>query len=48
MTSLIVVVNMNIGPMADGNVDNYGHLGGLITGFIAGLVICERFDLEAR
>jgi len=41
LTALIIIVNTNIGPMADGNVDNFGHLGGLITGFLAGLTICE-------
>lgn len=48
LTSLIVVVNMNIGPMADGSTDNYGHLGGLIVGILCGFVITEQFDREAR
>jgi len=48
LTFLVVLINTNIGPMADGNVDNFGHLGGLITGFLCGLVICEQFDRQAR
>ena len=48
LTSLIVVINMNIGPMADGSVDNYGHLGGLLTGMLCSLVITEQLDRQAR
>ena len=48
LTSLIVVINMNVGPMADGSTDNYGHLGGLIVGILCGFVITEQFDYEAR
>ena len=39
---------MNIGPMADGSTDNYGHLGGLIVGILCGFVITEQFDRESR
>lgn len=48
LTFLIVAINMNIGPMADGNVDNFGHLGGLITGILVGMTLAEQYDREAR
>ena len=32
----------------DGETDNWGHLGGFITGIFAGFAIAEWFDLEAR
>ena len=48
LTILIVIINMNIGPMADGNVDNYGHLGGLVTGILVGLSFAEWYDFTAR
>ena len=41
-------MNLNIGPNSDGHIDNFGHLGGLITGIIAGFAISEQFDAEAR
>ena len=47
-TLAIVAVNMNLGPMADGTVDNYGHYGGLLTGFLAGITLSEQYDLQAR
>tara|TARA_B110000285_G_C14958298_1_gene530324 strand:- start:129 stop:629 length:501 start_codon:yes stop_codon:yes gene_type:complete len=47
-TFLICLVNLNIGPMANGNVDNYGHYGGLITGLLLGLALAENYDREAR
>jgi len=37
-------MNLNIGPGADPKVDNYGHLGGFITGILAGIAIAEMFD----
>lgn len=33
---------------SDPKVDNWGHLGGLITGIFAGFAIAEWFDAEAR
>jgi len=39
--SLLILMNLNIGPDADPNVDNFGHLGGLITGIIVGFAITE-------
>ena len=41
-------MNLNIGGNADPKVDNFGHLGGLITGIFAGFAIAEFFDWEAR
>eukprot|EP00356_Strombidium_inclinatum_P005477 CAMPEP_0170488648 /NCGR_PEP_ID=MMETSP0208-20121228/7148_1 /TAXON_ID=197538 /ORGANISM="Strombidium inclinatum, Strain S3" /LENGTH=88 /DNA_ID=CAMNT_0010763279 /DNA_START=631 /DNA_END=897 /DNA_ORIENTATION=- len=32
----------------DPTVDNWGHLGGLITGIFAGFSIAEIYDMEAR
>mmetsp|Transcript_14800 Transcript_14800/g.25173 ORF Transcript_14800/g.25173 Transcript_14800/m.25173 type:complete len:227 (-) Transcript_14800:75-755(-) len=47
-TSTLVLMNLNIGPHADSKVDNFGHLGGFITGILAGFTITDWFDLEAR
>jgi hypothetical protein len=41
-------MNSNQGPDADPNVDNAGHLGGLITGIFAGISITEFLDKEAK
>ena len=41
-------MNLNIGPGADSKVDNFGHLGGLITGIFAGIAITEFQDHTAR
>lgn len=41
-------MNLNVGPMADPKVDNWGHLGGGITGLFAGIAITEHFDYKAR
>ena len=48
LTIVIVLVNMNLGPMADGTVDNFGHLGGLATGILVGLTFAEWYDFTAR
>ena len=46
---LLVLLNIGVGLMSnDNHVDNFGHLGGFITGFFAGLAITELFDYEAR
>jgi len=47
-TSLMVLMNLNIGPHSDSHVDNWGHLGGLITGLLVGLALSEIYDLQAR
>lgn len=47
-TFLICLVNLNIGPFSNGNVDNYGHYGGVITGILMGMTFAENYDLEAR
>ena len=44
----IILMNLNIGPGADPHVDNNGHLGGLITGIMAGVAISEQYDANAR
>ena len=45
---VMIILNLNIGPASDPRVDMWGHLGGGITGAIAGFTICEFFDYEAR
>ena len=47
-TSVLILLNLNVGANADSKVDNWGHLGGLITGILAGLAITEQYDAEAR
>lgn len=41
-------MNLNVGPGSDPKVDNWGHLGGGITGLFAGIAITEHFDYVAR
>ena len=48
LTSLLILMNLNQGPNSDTHVDNWGHLGGLITGILAGLALTEKFDYDAR
>jgi rhomboid protease GluP len=46
---LLVLLNIGVGlAHNDNHVDSYGHLGGFITGFFAGLAFTELFDYEAR
>lgn len=46
LTSLIIYINSNLGTDSS-NADNYGHLGGLITGILSGFAICEFYDRQA-
>jgi len=46
--SVLILMNLNIGPKADPKVDNWGHLGGGITGIFAGIAISEDLDADAR
>lgn len=46
--TFLILINLNIGPGADAHTDNWGHLGGLITGIITGFAISECYDGEAR
>lgn len=46
--SVLIILNLNIGPHADSHVDNWGHLGGLITGIFAGHAITEALDAIDR
>lgn len=46
--SLLILMNLNMGPNADSHVDNWGHLGGLITGIFVGFALTEKFDYDAR
>ena len=48
LTSALVLLNLNQGPNADTHVDNWGHLGGFISGILIGLAITEWFDYAAR
>ena len=46
--SVLILVNLNVGGGGDSHVDNWGHLGGLITGIIAGFAITEALDVSDR
>jgi len=46
--SLLILLNLNVGPNADPKIDNWGHLGGGITGIFAGIAITEYHDAVAR
>lgn len=46
--SFMILLNLNLGPHSDSHVDNWGHLGGLITGILVGFSLTEFYDLEAR
>ena len=46
--SVLILLNLNVGPKADPKVDNWGHLGGGITGIFAGIAITEDYDADAR
>lgn len=46
--SLLILMNLNIGPNADGHVDNWGHLGGCITGVLCGYALTNQYDADAR
>ena len=46
--SVLILVNLNVGPKRDEKVDNWGHLGGLVTGIIAGFAISEALDARDR
>jgi rhomboid protease GluP len=46
--SVLILMNLNIGPGADPKVDNWGHLGGGITGFFCAFVVSENLDADAR
>jgi len=45
---VLILLNLNIGPTADPKVDNWGHLGGGITGFFCAFVVSENLDADAR
>jgi len=47
-TLVLILLNLNVGPGKDDHVDNWGHLGGLITGIIAGFAITEALDARDR
>ena len=46
--SILILMNLNIGPHSDSHVDNWGHLGGCITGVFVGIALTEKFDYDAR
>jgi hypothetical protein len=46
--TLIIALNLNESLYGVNIVDNYAHAGGLVTGFIAGIAICEWLDQEAK
>jgi rhomboid protease GluP len=48
MQSIIAIgmINLFIGFSAPGRIDNFGHLGGLIAGLLAGLALAPRFAVE--
>jgi hypothetical protein len=41
-------MNLNVGPGADPKIDNWGHLGGGITGIFASIAITEYLDWKGR
>jgi hypothetical protein len=45
---VLILVNLNVGENANVHVDNFGHLGGFITGVAASVAISEFFDYAAR
>ena len=45
--SVMILMNLNIGPSADPKVDNWGHLGGGITGIFCSMAITENLDMDA-
>jgi len=47
-TITMVLLNLNIGPGSDSHIDNFGHLGGLISGILIGLSLTEDYDGDAR
>ena len=47
-TLALVLLNLNIGPGSDSHIDNFGHLGGFITGILIGLSLTENYDDNAR
>jgi len=46
-TSILILLNLNVGKNSDSKVDNWGHLGGLITGILTGFAITEFQDNSA-
>ncbi len=44
----IILINLFIGFSAGGVIDNYAHVGGLIGGALAGLVLAPRFVIDQR
>ncbi|MFP4439797.1 MAG: rhomboid family intramembrane serine protease [Chloroflexaceae bacterium] len=44
----IVVINLAIGFGASGVIDNYAHIGGLIGGVLAGVLLAPRYVIDHR
>jgi len=44
----IVMINLLIGFSAGGLIDNWGHLGGLCGGVLAGLALAPRLNVDSR
>jgi rhomboid protease GluP len=44
----ILFINLLIGFSAAGTIDNYGHIGGLIGGGLAGLILTPRLAVDRR
>jgi rhomboid protease GluP len=44
----IVVINLAIGFGASGVIDNYAHIGGLIGGILAGVLLAPRYVIDHR
>ncbi len=44
----IVMINLLIGFSAAGVIDNWGHIGGLLTGLAAGAALAPRLSLDQR
>ncbi len=44
----IAMVNLFIGFAAQGTIDNWGHMGGLVGGALAGLTLAPRIQIDSR
>ncbi len=44
----IAMINLFIGFASQGTIDNWGHLGGLVGGVLAGLALAPRIQIDTR
>jgi len=49
LTNLIVVIVINVFyGLSAGTIDNWGHAGGFVGGFVLGWLLCPFYQIEAR